>query len=375
VARYSACLYGGEVFDPASGLRGTFDVAFEGDRVAAIDAGIDRAPADQAVDVSGFLVVPGRVDLHSHVFEGVGVGVNADATCLPRGMTTTIDGGSAGAGTFKAFRKLIDTNRCRTLAWVNLSTIGLVDTRVGELMAAPWIDVDAAVRTAEENRDVVVGFKARLSTYVCGGTCLHVVRAVREAGERTGLPFMVHIGDSGEPMPEILPLLRPGDVVTHTLTPRKNGFVGPDGNILPEAFEARERGVIFDAAHGQNHFGWSVAEAAVAHGFVPDSLATDITGVTAADPAFGVTLMMTKLLSFGVPVEDLIARATVNPANAERRPELGRLQVGGIGDAAVLRVEEGSFTLVDVDRRVRKANRRIVPVGTVRAGAYIGATA
>jgi dihydroorotase len=363
-------LGGGEVMDPASGRRGRFDVGFDGDRVTAIEP---RVEGPTVVDVAGCLVVPGLIDLHSHVFEGVGEGVNADEHCLRRGTTTTVDGGSAGFRSFGAFRRITGESRCRTLAWLNLSSIGQVDLRVGELMVAPWIDVDGAVRTAEANRDVIVGFKARLSTYVCGGTCLPVLRAVREAGERTGLPFMVHIGDTGEPMTEVLPLLRPGDVVTHTLTGRKYGFLGTDGKILPAAFEARERGVLFDAAHGRNHVSFPILEAAVAQGFLPDSLATDITITTGADPAFGMPLMMTKLSSYGVPVEDLIPMVTINPARALRRHDLGRLEVGGIGDATVLRLVEGPFTISDVDGRTRETDRRLVAVGVVRGGAWVPA--
>jgi dihydroorotase len=363
-------LRGGEVMDPATGLRGRFDVGFDGDRVTAIEPRVEGATV---VEVAGCLIVPGLIDLHSHVFEGVGEGVGADDHCLRRGTTTTVDGGSAGARSFGAFRRITGDSRCRTLAWLNLSSIGQVDLRVGELMVAPWIDVDSAVRTAEANRDVVIGFKARLSTYVCGGTCLPVLRAVREAGERTGLPFMVHIGDTGEPLTEVLPLLRPGDIVTHTLTGRKYGFLGPDGKILPAAFEARERGVLFDAAHGRNHVSFPVLEAAVAQGFLPDSLATDITITTGADPAFGLPLMMTKLMSFGVPVEDLAPMVTINPARALRRHDLGRLEIGGIGDATVLRLVEGPYTIVDVDGRTCETDRRLVTVGVVRGGAWVPA--
>lgn len=366
----SLVLRGGRVIDPAGGRDGSFDVGFDGDRVDAIEP---RVEGQDVVDVAGCLVVPGLVDLHSHVFEGVGEGVGADDFCLKRGTTTTVDGGSSGARSFGAFRKITGESRCRTLAWLNLSSIGQVDLRVGELMLAPWVDVDSAVRVADANRDVIVGFKARLSTYVCGGTCLPVLRAVREAGERTGLPFMVHIGDTGEPMTEVLPLLRPGDVVTHTLTGRKYGFVGPDGKILPAAYEARERGVLFDAAHGRNHVSFPILEAAVAQGFVPDSLATDVTVTTGAHPDFGLPLMMTKLMAFGASVEDLIPRVTINPARAIRRDDLGKLEVGGIGDATVLRVVDGPYTISDVDGRSMETNRRVEAVGVVRAGAWMPA--
>jgi dihydroorotase len=374
VARFSTCLYGGQVIDPASGRRGPYDVAFDGDRVAAIEASFDRSAAGEAIDVTGCLIVPGLVDLHSHVFDGIGDGANADEHCLRRGTTTAIDGGSSGARTFRAFRRLIEANQCRTLAWLNLSSIGQVDLRVGELLMAPWVDVESAVRTAEANRDVIVGFKARLSTYVCGGSCLPVLRAVREAGDRTGLPFMVHIGDSGEPLPEILPLLRPGDVITHALTGRKHGIVGPDGRVLPEVFAARERGVLFDAARGRNHISFPILDAAISQAFVPDSVATDITTGTATDPAFGMPLMMTYLLAQGLPAEDIVARATLNPARAAGQERLGRLEVGGVGDATVLRIAEEPFTIRDVDGRERQVERRFVAVGVVRGGTYVPAS-
>jgi dihydroorotase len=363
-------LRGGEVIDRQSGLRGPRDVAFDGDRVTAIEDKLDRSSAQQIVDVSGCLVVPGLVDVHSHVFDGVGDGVDADEYCLRRGTTTTVDGGSAGANTIVAFRRLAANKRARVLAWLNLSTIGQVDLRVGELMALPWADVDAAVAAAKANPDLIVGFKARLSTYVAGGACQTVLRLVLEAGEAAGLPIMIHVGDTQDPLSEILPRLRPGDVMTHTLTGRKFGILRGDGKIIPEAFEARERGVLFDAARGRNHVAFPVMQAAVDQGFIPDSLATDITVGTAADPEFGMPLMATHLLSFGVPLEDVLPRVTINPAKAARRDDLGRLQVGGIGDATVLRLVEGDFTLQDVDGRVRKTDRRLTAVGVVRAGEY-----
>ena len=371
MARYSTLLRGGEVIDPASGRRGRFDVAFAGDRVAAIEERIADAEAERAVDVAGCVVVPGLVDLHSHVFDGVGEGVDADQYCLARGTTTAVDGGSAGANSLKAFRRIAADRRCRVLVWLNLSTIGQIDTRVGELMALQWADVDAAVATARAHPDLIVGFKARLSTYVCGGSARPILRLLREAGEATGLPVMVHVGDTGEPLGEIFPYLRPGDVVTHALTGRKFGLLRGDGRIIPEAFAARERGVLFDAARGRNHVAFPVMQAAVEQGFLPDSLATDITVATAADPAYGLPLVMTHLLSFGVALEDVIARVTVNPARALRRDDLGRLDVGGIGDATVLRLEQGDFTLYDVDGRARRAERQLVAAGVVRGGEYL----
>jgi dihydroorotase len=371
MSRFDLVVQGGEIFDPASGRQGRFAVGFAGGKLAAIDERLDAKGAGQVVQAQDCLVVPGLIDMHAHVFDAVGDSVNPDDICLRRGTTTVADGGSAGANTFEAFRRLTQGSEARVLAWLNLSTIGQVDTRVGELLATPHADVDAAVATALAHPDIIVGFKARLSTYVVGGTCTPVLRLLREAANATQLPVMVHIGDTGEPLAEILEYLRPGDIVTHMMTGRKCGILDATGQIIPEVLQARERGVLFDASRGRNHEAFPVVQAAVAQGFLPDTISTDLTRHTAENPDYGVPLMATHLLSCGVPLEDVVIRITRNPALAMRRPELGLLAAGGVGDATLFRLEEGQYALEDVDGRVRWTNQRIVAVGVVRAGTYM----
>lgn len=370
MTQYDLLMQGGELIDPASGRRGRFDIAFSGDSVAAIEESIDSSTAVRVERVDGLLVAPGLVDMHVHVFDGLGSSTPADDSCLARGTTTVVDGGSAGARTFRAFLRIVAPNRTRTLAWLNLSTIGQADTRVGELIALPYADVEAVVAIARAHSDVVVGLKARLSTYAAGGTCKPVLRLLREAADETRLPVLVHIGDTGEPLEEILPFLRPGDVVSHTLTGRKFGILGSDGRIIPAVFQARKRGILFEAARGGNHVSFSVLRAAVEQDFPPDIVATDITTKTAANPEFGMPMMGSQLLVFGIPLENVIAAMTVHPARAIRREDLGRLQVGGVGDASILRLEKGSFTIRDVDGRTQVTGERLVCLGVVRAGVY-----
>jgi len=371
MAQYDLILQGGEVIDPASGRRGRSDVAFLRGSIAAIEPAIPAAEAARVESAAGKIVVPGLIDMHTHLFDGVGESVNADEGCLARGATTGADAGSAGALLIEAFRRLTAGNRTRVLAWLNLSTIGQVDTRVGELMALPWVDVDAAVAAAQAYPDLIVGLKARLSTYAAGGSCKPALRLLREAADATKLPVMVHVGDTGEPLSEIFAFLSPGDVVSHILTGRKNGILQSDGKIIPDAFAARKRGILFDAARGRNHVSFPVMQAAVEQDLVPDVLSTDITRFTAADPSYGVCTLATQLMSFGVPLERVVAAMTANPAAAMHRDDLGRLAVGGVGDATVLDVEEGEFTLRDVDGRSRPADRRLVPTAVVKAGVYM----
>lgn len=379
-SRYDLVLKGGRVLDPASGLDGTYDVAFAGDRVAAIEPEIHGAESAREVRVDGSLVVPGLIDPHAHVCEGISIGVHPDVAGLARGATTVVDGGTCGVNTFGVFRRVAASSRTRALAWLHISSIGLVDTRLPECLFLSTMGVQEAVDAAKANPDLVVGFKARLSTYVTGGgSCLPALRLVLEAGEAAGLPVMVHVGDTTEPLGTIIDLLRPGDVVTHYLTPRKNGILGPaavpGATIIPQVREGRERGVLFDSSRGMTqHLGFAQMQAAVEAGLLPDTLSTDLTDVAALNPYHSVLMVAAEFMSFGVGFEELLPRMTVNSSLMLGRPDLGRLQAGGVGDATVIRIEEGDFAVRDGNGWLRRTKQRPVAVGVVRGGEYSALT-
>ncbi|MCL4533981.1 MAG: amidohydrolase family protein [Bacteroidetes bacterium] len=375
-APYGLLLKGGEVIDLASGVHGRYDVAFAGDRVAAIEPNIDASLAEQVRDVAGSMVVPGLIDIHVHACEGIGLSAHPDVVGVGRGATTVVDGGSAGAATFGLVRRVLMESVTRTLEWLCISTVGQIDTSVPECLFIPWMNVEKAVATAQANPDLIVGFKARLSRDAVGSTAMPALKLLLEAGEAAGLPVLVHVGETGEPLGQILDMLRPGDVVSHYLTGKRHGILGVaplEGNkIIPEAFAARERGVILDVSRGRLNACFPAMQAAVEQGLLPDTLSTDLTKPGAAsDPYLGLPMIATHFMSFGVPFENLLPRMTTIPARVLRREELGCLEVGGIGDATVLKFEEGEFTLSDVDGRTRVTDRRLVAVAAVRAGAYL----
>ncbi|NTW36473.1 MAG: amidohydrolase family protein [Syntrophobacteraceae bacterium] len=375
--RYDLLLKGGEFIDPGSGRRGQFDVAFVGDKVAAIGPGLPSGLAKQVESAAGAMVVPGVIDMHAHAADGLGPSCNPDVIGVNRGVTTILDGGSCGVGSFRVLRYVAAANKTRVLAMLNLSSMGLIDLRAGELILRNLVDVEEVVQAAKSNPDLVVGFKGRLSTYVTGqAPALPILKLLLEAGKEANLPVMVHVGDTAEPLGEILDLLRPGDICSHYLTPRKNGILGsqafPGAKLIPEIFEARKRGVILDIARGRTmHMGFPQMQATVEAGLLPDTISTDLTSLSIPFPEVNVFSIATALMSFGVPLEECLKELTVNPAMAMRRPELGKLEEGGIGDATLLKVEEGDFTVSDVDGRTRKTNKRVVAVGVVRAGSYM----
>jgi dihydroorotase len=372
--QYDLLLKGGEFIDPASGRRGRLDVAFGGDRVAAIGEDIDPGSAEQAHDIAGLMVVPGLIDMHAHAAPGIGIGADPDDVGIKRGATTVADAGTVGAGTFGVFKRVVGESQTRVFLWLHISTIGIIDSNVGEHLCLQWMDIERAVETARANPDLIVGFKARLSTYVAGGAPIPILRLLLEAGEAAGLPVMIHVGDTGVPLGQIMDMMRPGDVVSHYLTGRRHGILGiaphSGAPIIPEAFEARRRGVILDTARGRAHMCFPAMQAAVEQGLLPDTLSTDLTQATIDHPEFSLPAIATQFMSFGVEFEDLLPCMTVNPAKALGRPDLGRLQMGGPADATVLRVEDGAFTITDVDGRTRQTNRRLVAAACVRNGKF-----
>jgi dihydroorotase len=375
--RYDLLLRGGEFIDPGSGRRGQLDVAFAEDKVAAIGPSIDPALARQVESVTGCMVVPGVIDMHAHAADGIGPSCNPDVIGVSRGVTTILDGGSCGSGSFRVLRYVIAANKTRVLAMLNLSGMGLIDTRAGEFILGNLIDVREAVEVAKDNPDLIVGFKGRLSTYVTGqAPSIPILKLLLEAGKEADLPVMIHVGDTAEPLGQILDLLRPGDICSHYLTPRRNGILGsqafPGAKLIPQIFEARKRGVILDIARGRAmHMGFPQMEATIEAGLLPDTISTDLTFPSIPFPAVNVFSIATALMSFGVPFEECLKELTVNPAKAMRRPELGKLEEGGIGDATLLKTEEGDFMVSDVDGRTRKTNKRVVAVGVVRAGSFL----
>ena len=364
---------GGTLIDPAAGVHAPRDVAIAAGRVTEVAPNV-AARGREELDARGKIVTPGLIDLHAHLFAGYH-GTEPDAACLARGTTTAVDAGSSGANAFGLFRTtVIDKSRTRVRAWLNVSTIGLIDIRVGELLSLLHVDVAAAVRTAEAHRGTVVGFKIRISEYVAGADCRPALRLAREAADAVRLPLMVHVGDTNDPLPVALAMLRPGDVVTHSFTGRRHGILDYDGQVLAEVREARRAGIFFDAAHGRRHFGFAAIRRALAQGFCVDTLSSDISSRAVADPGYHLPLLMSKLVALGLPLADAVALVTSGPARVLGfEGELGTLRVGAAADVAVLEEVAGDVTFTDAEGQHVSARSRLAPRFTVRGGEVIAA--
>jgi dihydroorotase len=339
--------------------------------VTAVETGIDRSAALDAFDATGLLVVPGLVDLHVHVYwGGADLSVEPGPNDLMRGVTTMVDAGSAGANDFPAFRRyLMEPFPGTILAFLNIAVMGQADPDLGELHDIRYAKVDRAIEVTRANPDRIVGLKVRVSEQLAGRNGVEAVRRAREAGMAIGRPVMVHIGGSSAPVEEILELLGPGDIVTHAYTGWEPGIVDTARRIIPAAREARARGVLFDVGHGRGSFAFGRAEDALADGFRPDTVSTDLHRFNVPTPVVDLTTTMSKFLYLGVPLEDLIAMTTAAPAKAIGHAGVrGTLGVGATADVTVLRLEEGSFLLEDSYGATVTARQRLVSAATFVAG-------
>lgn len=371
---FDLLIKGGSVVDPVVLRTADADIGVSGGRIAAMSPRLSETEATRVVDASGLLVTPGLVDLHVHVWSGVAeLAIDNDPHHLARGTTTVVDAGSSGSNTFPGFRRyVIEPSATRTLAFLHISGMGQLDLEIGELEDIRWARVDRAVEMARANSDVIVGIKLRLSTVLVASNARTAFDRAHEAAAAIGKPLMLHIGgtvDATFMLEDALERLRPGDIVTHSFTGWPPGIVDSAGHVIDAAIDARQRGVLFDIGHGAGSFSFRTAEAALADGFQPDTVSSDLHIGNVNGPVYDLVTTLSKFLLLGLPIEEVIAMATVRPARAiGRAGDLGRIAVGGLADLSLLRLVEGRFTFRDTRGESRMADRRLEPVATVRAG-------
>jgi dihydroorotase len=373
---------GGRVIDPANGRDGRMDVAIRGDVICAVESDIDSTRAARIVDAAGLVVTPGIIDMHVHAYhtrapEGdpEGLSIDADAHSFRSGVTTMVDTGTAGARHLRHFKhSVIDRARTRILAYVNIVAQGML----GDWEQDPRnFDAEAAAAAVEAFPEICVGIKT--AHYWGSGDWdeLHVPWAAVDqsirAAELCGMPVMY---DFHPRPPErsyedlLLRKARSGDIHTHVFAAHIP-CLDENGRVPAYMLEARRRGIIFDLGHGAGSFWFRNGARAIAQGFWPDSISTDLHrhSMNRVDASMQTT--MSKVLAMGVPLPNVIAMSTVNPAREIRRPALGTLSVGSCADVAVFDLRSGRFGFVDCGGAKLSAEHKLECVLTVRAGAIV----
>ena len=373
---YDLILRGGRVIDPSQKLDATNDVAFSQGKVARIGPGLKADAGTDVRDVSGAIVTPGLIDLHTHVYwGGTSLGIDAEEFCRTSGVTTAVDTGSAGPGNFAGFRKhVIERSSVRILAYLHISFAGIFAfssrIMVGESEEMRLMAPQDAVEVAKANRDIVVGIKVRVGAHASGRSGTAPLDVALQVAEEVGIPLMAHIDEPPPSYEEVIARLRPGDVLTHAFRPFPNSPATAQGTVKRAVIEARRRGVLFDIGHGKGSFAFKTARAMLANGFMPDTISSDVHALCINGPAFDQVTTMSKFLCLGMPLVDVIGAATVNAAFALQRPELGSFKPGSVGDATILSIKDGRFDYVDVVGEHLAGDRRIRSEGVVIAGRW-----
>ena len=373
--KYDLLLTDGEVLDPAAGLKGRMDIGIAGGKIVEIGADLPQKEARRTVSAKGRLVTPGLVDVHAHVFVNAhDMGHRTDHFCRASGVTTLCDAGSTGSSNFAGLRQVLDTGvHTRVRAFVNLSAIGITGTaRGGELSHFPYADPEGCARTIADNPDLAIGVKLRYGPGLVWEYSTAPVRLARQAAAACGVPLMIHITDSPIPLPDILAEMAPGDIITHCYHGRAHGIMGNAEKefVLKEVVEAQRHGIIFDCAHGRNHFNFRMTEKALDQGFMTDTISTDLTVTTATQgPVWDLPTTMTKLLHFGMPLDEVVRRATAVPARIMGyEGTVGTLRPGANADVTVFELRDEDIQLRDSDGVTITARRRLLPQLTLKDG-------
>lgn len=369
----SILITGGHVIDPKRGIDEIGDVLIEEDRIVE-NQSIKLTKDTYTINAKGCLVLPGLIDFHSHVFFGGSANsVPSDICMLPNCVTTTVDAGTAGTGSYEIFhRSVIANSIVRIKSLLSISPMGQV-SNISENQDPKYIDVEGIKLLFRKYPDELRGLKIRISKEIVGDLGLEPIKKALEIAEQIECPIVVHTTNPCCDTRELIQLFRAGDVFAHAYHGMGSTIIGSDKHVLPEVKEARKRGVIFDAANGRSHFAFKTAEAALLDNFLPDVISSDLSETTMfKEPVFGLPWLMSKYLTLGMNFNDIIAACTSTPARLMgMEDEIGTLSPGACADVAILKPIDHKCKFYDSFNDSRYGEKLLLPHMTIRAGRIV----
>lgn len=366
----------GRVYDPVNHTNQVTDIAIHNGRIAAI--GEVAGDAAKMIDAEGCVVTPGFIDLHTHLWPYNDFGMLGEATCFPSCVTTAVEAGSSGWSNFELNHMFTRYSKLTIRRFVNVSVSGLPTIGKSDdidLRILGGKGKDRIRRLFEKYPGEIEGLKINVSEEFFAGRGRILLEETIKLAEELHTRIMVHITESELPTSEVLSMLRKGDIVSHMYHGRGSTcIIGDDGKVLPEAWKARKRGVIFDVANARAHFAYSTAEPAMAEGFFPDTISTDMTNMCAYKKplAFSLPFIMSKFIAMGMSLEQVIDCVTINPAHALNLNDgTGTLTVGKKADIAVIKILEKDVEFGDHTGKIITGHHLIKPIATIKEGEFV----
>jgi len=368
-------IIGGTIIDPERGINGLGEVLIRGNKIVDQAKAGEAVEAETTIDAKGCLVLPGLIDFHAHLSGGgTESSIDADVSLLPMGVTTGVDAGSCGVANFDGFmRTTVATSRMRILGFVNISPGGLIATRYSEELDPKYYDETAIGALLSRYPGQLLGIKIRVSKEIVGDFGIKPLALTMEIAQRLNCPVVVHTTNTVAAPEKIAAMLRPGDVYCHAHQGEGETIVGANGKIRPSLFAAQKSGVVFDACNGRANFSFKVAQAALAEGFLPDVISSDLTKRTLfGDFVFSLPFVMMKYLNMGMKLEAVVAACTSTPARLiGMKGKLGTLSPGAIADVAVFRLGKKKLEVKDIHGNSITGENMLVPQMTVFDGRIV----
>jgi len=373
---------GATVLDPFQGIYEKKDIAISNGKIEDI-AGQISGSGSKIIDASGLIVSPGFVDIHAHVaFNVVRLSINPEENCLQKGTTAVVDAGSSGELNFTPFNEfVIKKNMVQILAFLNIESLGMLefvdeptgntDQKWSEFLNSPessmkFANPENTVKVIRENRRNIVGIKWAHHT-------LELLEIARKTADEAQCIIMAE----SRLLPDSLKFLKKGDIATHIyhyathrIAKRHDGITEDGKKILPEVFEAKQRGVIFDIGHGKGSFSWDVARLAVREGLEPDTISTDLWSGNVRGPVYDLPTTMAKFLHLGLSIEKVVEAVTSKPAAVLGR-KFGTLVPGSSADLVVFKLQKERTLLTDSYGKSETADQKIIPIYVIKDGTVV----
>lgn len=374
--QYDLLIKNGHVIDPKNNINAVKDIAIANGQIAKVGDDIAATASKKTIDATGLYVVPGLIDIHTHVFVGStpdkfanGIySVSADDFTFRSGVTTVVDAGTSGWRNFPLFKEqVIDKSQTRILAFVNIAGSGMSGKPTEEDIND--MNADSAAFVAEKYKDIIVGIKIGHYT---GSDWAPFDKAL-EAANKSNTPMFVECHLPQYSLHDQLQRMRPGDIITHSyeqITERMP-VVDSTGKVRPFVLDAQKKGVLFDLGHGGAGFWFSQAIPAFKQGLAPNSFGSDLHRFSMNAGMKSMLNIMSKYMAIGMSLEDVIKRATWNSAKSIRHEELGNLSESAVADIAVLSMQNGKFGFVDAGGNKIEGKKKLEAELTIRAGKIV----